>query len=216
MKLRLAREDREDIGRRLRELRSFYELEQVELADRAGLSQAVISQYEKGQTEPSLFFIKFLAETFGISGDWFLFGAGRSPHEQLQKEMRVQIAASVEAEAEEREGAFYGIPLLDVCTAAAPGKVPDERVGGWELVHISEVTGRTNLVAIELTPELAAGMEPVFRPGSRVVIDRDDKTIVSDAYFAVNTQRKKGGPRGAAITAIRKLNLTGNRLWLIR
>ena len=75
MKLRLSKPEREAIGARFREVRRFNRLEQTEIAERAGLSQAIISQYEKGLTEVSLSFIKFLVDTFDISGNWLIFGS---------------------------------------------------------------------------------------------------------------------------------------------
>lgn len=216
MKLRLTKDERLAIGSRIRELRGFYKLEQGELASKAGVSQAVISQYEKGLTEPSLFFIKFLAENYGISGDWLIFGSGRSPYERKQKEMKVKLVSYGEREPAPSSYDFVGIPLLDADMAAFPGKIVGQDVEKWELVHVKEITGRENLVAIELSEDHVRDMEPIFHVGAKVVIDKDDKKISPKGYYALNTRVSGKAPPETGIECIRKLNLAQGRLWLIK
>ena len=217
MKLRLEKSSREAIGSRLKEIRLFNKLEQTELAQRAGLSQAIISQYEKGLTEVSLSFIKFLADNFSISGDWLIFGTGQSPHEISQKEIEVRLPKSlgVASPKGKKKSGFFGIPIVDPKSAARPGKVQVNRIEDWEIVRLQEATGRNNLVALELRADWVKNMDPPFRPGGRIVIDRDDKKVRPNAYYAVNAGSKKKSPRDASITAIRRLNLSASRLWLI-
>ncbi len=217
MKLRLEKSNREAIGSRLREVRLFNKLEQTELAQRAGLSQAIISQYEKGLTEVSLSFIKFLADNFNISGDWLIFGTGKSPHDKAQKEIKVLLPKSLGGTAAKgkKKSGFFGIPLVDPKSAARPGKVGTDRIEDWEIVRLQETTGRNNLVALEVRGDWVKNMDPPFRPGGRVVIDRDDKKVRPDAHYAVNTAGRKKSPREASVTAIRRLSMSGSRLWFI-
>ena len=217
MKLRLEKKNREEIGKRLREVRLFNKLEQTELAQRAGLSQAIISQYEKGLTEVSLSFIKFLADNFSISGDWLIFGTGKSPHDKAQKEIKVLLPKSLGGAAAKgkKKSGFFGIPLVDPKSAARPGKVGTDRIEDWEIVRLQETTGRNNLVALEVRVDWVKNMDPPFRPGGRIVIDRDDKKVRPDAHYAVNTAGRKKSPREASVTAIRRLSMSGSRLWFI-
>ncbi len=217
MKLRLEKPLREAIGGRVREVRLFNKLEQTELAERAGLSQAIISQYEKGLTEVSLSFIKFLADNFGVSGDWLIFGTGGSPYERSRKEIEVHLSESIGAQParRRRKGGFYGIPLVDPRAAASPGKVHADRVSEWEIIRLREITGRANLVALDIKADWVKNMTPPFRPGSRAVIDRDDKKVVPEAYYAVNTAARRRSPREASVNAIRKLSQSGQRLWFV-
>ncbi|MDP7662889.1 MAG: helix-turn-helix transcriptional regulator [Nitrospinota bacterium] len=217
MKLRLEKTNREAIGTRLREVRLFNKLEQTELAHRAGLSQAIISQYEKGLTEISLSFIKFLAENFTISGDWLIFGAGQSPREKVQKEIEVRLPKSLEATLSKgkKKSGFIGIPIVDPKSAARPGKVQTDRIEDWEIVRFQEATGRNNLVALETKADWVKNMAPPFRAGGRIVIDRDDKKVRPNAYYAINSASKKKSPRDASVTGIRRLSQSGSRLWFI-
>ncbi len=213
MKLRLGNSQRQAIGARLREIRQFNNLEQTELAAQAGLSQAIISQYEKGLTEPSLSFITFLAEKFGTSGDWLILGSGGSSPGQEGQEISLRIAESIENEPE--TAGFCGVPLVDAETAAMPGKVQKDLVTDWEIVRLKEVTGQANLVALDVEPCWVENMTPPFRPGCRVIINRDCRKVRPDWYYAVNASGGKGSPGEARVNAIRRLNLTDNRLWLV-
>ncbi len=215
MKLRLGDSQRKAIGARLREIRQFNNLEQTELAGQAGLSQAIISQYEKGLTEPSLSFITFLAENFGVSGDWLILGSGGSSPGQEGQEIAFRIAESIENEDEPETGGFCGVPLVDAETAAMPGKVQKDLVTDWEIVRLKEITGRANLVALDVQPCWVENMTPPLRPGCRVIINRDCRKVKPNWYYAVNAKGGKGSPRDARVNAIRRLNLTGNRLWLV-
>lgn len=217
MKLRLEKKTREEIGQRLREIRLFNKLEQTELAVQAGLSQAIISQYEKGLTEVSLSFIKFLAETYGVSGDWLIFGTGATPYDKAQKEIEVRLPKSLEAGTSrgKKSANFFGVPLVDPKAAARPGKVHKDKIEDWEIVRLQDVGSRTNLIALDLKNDWVKNMSPPFKPGGRVLIDRDDKKIRPTGYYAVNKTARKKSPKDASVNAVRRLNLSGSRLWLV-
>ncbi len=76
MKVRLPVKQRQEIGERVRQVRKANGLEQTEMAERFGLSQAIISQYEKGLTEISLAFV-FHLQGLGASPNWLLTGEGK-------------------------------------------------------------------------------------------------------------------------------------------
>ncbi len=76
MKNTLPEKRKQEIGRRVRAVRKSLRLEQMELAERMGVSQAIISQYEKGLTEIPLSFLEYLKKKHRISSDWLIFGTG--------------------------------------------------------------------------------------------------------------------------------------------
>ncbi len=76
MKNTLPMKRKQEIGGRVRAVRKSLRLEQTELAKRMGLSQAIISQYEKGLTEIPLSFLAYLKKKHGVSSDWVIFGTG--------------------------------------------------------------------------------------------------------------------------------------------
>ena len=61
------------IGHRIRELRGF-QTQQAEFARMLGVSQSVLSKYERGATEPSLEVLVKLSQRFGKSLDWLVRG----------------------------------------------------------------------------------------------------------------------------------------------
>ena len=213
MKLRLAKPAREAIGTRLRELRRFHSLEQTELARMAGLSQAIISQYEKGLTEVSLSFIAFLSDKFQISTEWLISGKPT----RLFRDVELRGGKASRREATSGKGGERGaaryvqVPLVAPAVAARPGAVRDDTIQGWQPVPAAPLSGRKNLVAVEVKAPWVKSMGPAFRPAGRVIIDRDDKAVHLNPYYAVNEKPAEG----ASITAIRRLNLSGSRLWFL-
>lgn len=212
MKLRLARPAREAIGMRLRELRRFHTLEQTKLAQMAGLSQAIISQYEKGMTEVSLAFITFLTQRFGISTEWLISGYGpSSPDGKKEEPPGASAEASAASKGKRKSARYTEVPLVDPHVAASPGALRRDAILGWQPVPAGHLGRRRDLVAIDLKAAWVENMSPVLRAGGRAVIDREDRKLPLGGYYAVNTHAKAP----ASIRAIRRLNLSGSRLWLL-
>ena len=138
MKLRLARPAREAIGMRLRELRRFHTLEQTKLAQMAGLSQAIISQYEKGMTEVSLAFITFLTQRFGISTEWLISGYGpSSPDGKKEEPPGASAEASAASKGKRKSARYTEVPLVDPHVAAVFAEQHgDGRRVGFEVSHL--------------------------------------------------------------------------------
>jgi transcriptional regulator with XRE-family HTH domain len=66
------------IGRRIREIRGF-ELNQTELGEKIGITQAQLSKFEKGQRLPTLDVLLKLRLFSGRSIDWILTGEENMP-----------------------------------------------------------------------------------------------------------------------------------------
>ncbi len=62
----------EKTGQRIRELRSEYEMSQKDLAEKVGVKQNTVAQYEKGIVKPSLEILVKLAITFQTTTDYIL------------------------------------------------------------------------------------------------------------------------------------------------
>jgi transcriptional regulator with XRE-family HTH domain len=94
--------DANRFGARLRELREQHGLSQKELADRAGLGQRTVSNWEQGSREPVWSNVVSLCQALGVSCEEFLQapadrapqGRGRPPkaadQEQEQAPVRPQ------------------------------------------------------------------------------------------------------------------------------
>jgi transcriptional regulator with XRE-family HTH domain len=63
------------IGERIKERRKSQQMNQHDLSQRTGISQAQISRYENGENEPTGDALIALADTLDITTDWLL---GRS------------------------------------------------------------------------------------------------------------------------------------------
>ena len=214
MKLRLAQPAREAIGARLRELRRFHNLEQAEMAQMAGLSQAIISQYEKGMTEVSLSFIAFLSNKFCISTEWLISGKATQvvfPDMETKGLKAGHEGKTAKTAGKKGNSQYVRVPLVSPSVAARPGAVREDTIQGWQPVPASPLSNRRNLVAVDVKASWVKNMGDLFRPSGRVIIDRDDKTILGSRYYAVNENPEQS----VSITAIRRLNLGGSRLWFL-
>jgi transcriptional regulator with XRE-family HTH domain len=68
------------LGRNIREARKRAELNQEALASRCGVTKGLISQFEKGDTMPSVPVIMKIGEALGCGVDALLFGQGNRFH----------------------------------------------------------------------------------------------------------------------------------------
>lgn len=68
--------DESDFGDRLVAAREKREMNQAELAKRAGLQAAAIGHFERGRRKPSFANVRSLAKALGVSSDYLL---GRTP-----------------------------------------------------------------------------------------------------------------------------------------
>ena len=83
------------LGRNLKELRQQQSLNQKDLSDRSGISQATISRIETGRVQPRSSALKSLAETLGVSTDYLMNENGHST--QVHKNPLHQIAEALNA-----------------------------------------------------------------------------------------------------------------------
>lgn len=59
-------------AKRLKELRTEKEITQKELADAIGVTQSIITRWEKDECEPTATVIAKIAKHFGVSSDYLL------------------------------------------------------------------------------------------------------------------------------------------------
>ncbi|MEV6984042.1 cupin domain-containing protein [Sphaerisporangium sp. NPDC051017] len=82
------------IGERLRELRSAHGLSIRALSERAKVSTSVISEVERGKTEPSISTLKHLATALGTSITYFFTSPAQSNGHVIRADDRKTIIAS--------------------------------------------------------------------------------------------------------------------------
>ena len=64
------------MGNRIRELRKHLGLTQQEFADRIGVKQNTLSQYESGRNDPIDAVVSLICREFGVSEAWLRTGEG--------------------------------------------------------------------------------------------------------------------------------------------
>lgn len=76
-----------DIAARIQQYREALQLTKAELADRAGLTPAAITQFEEGDRVPSAESLKKLSEALNVSVDYLL---GSGPDTEFLKDPQMQ------------------------------------------------------------------------------------------------------------------------------
>lgn len=87
--------------KRIKELRDTRNISQQRLAEELNVTQAMVSKYELGVSEPDIGMIKRIAEYFGVSSDYLL---------ELSDD---KIAVSVSGLSEEEKDVLFGFKRLD-------------------------------------------------------------------------------------------------------
>ena len=86
---------------RLKELRKALHLTQQKLADKLGVKQNTIAQYEMGRNEPSDAVIVSICREFGVSEDWLRNGNGDMFITMTRDEEIASFIGSVQADVDD-------------------------------------------------------------------------------------------------------------------
>ena len=86
---------------RLKELRKALHLTQQKLADKLGVKQNTIAQYEMGRNEPSDAVIVSICREFGVSEDWLRNGNGDMFIPMTRDEEIASFIGGVQADVED-------------------------------------------------------------------------------------------------------------------
>ena len=86
---------------RLKELRKALHLTQQKLADKLGVKQNTIAQYEMGRNEPSDAVIVSICREFGVSEDWLRNGNGDMFIPMTRDEEIASFIGSVQADVDD-------------------------------------------------------------------------------------------------------------------
>ena len=147
---------RREVGQRFRSIRNMLGVTQTRFAEAlGGCSQAFIADIETGRSGPSALVITGL-EGLGFSGRWLLTGEG-------------EMFSLVDRAAE--RAPLYGqteIPLLGSVAAGAGRRIPEDEVERMLPVFL----GRHSACQCFATKVAGRSMEPVFKSGDIIVIDK--------------------------------------------
>ncbi len=189
------------VATRIREARKAAKLSQQQLGDAAGVSREAVSQWESGDTQPTLARVKKVAETLRCSSDWLIHGVGGGDmigvaREDIEKAPvigKVQAGEWVEAFERPHED-WYAIDSL-----------VDDRYNGKPRfaleVHGSSMNRHYHAGDVIVCIRFAdLGREPVS--GDRVVVQRHQPNGLIEATVKEYVVDEKGGiwlwPRSTA------------------
>ena len=83
---------------RIRDLREDMDMRQIDLAEKTGIDQRTISNYETGKTAPDAYALIKLADFFGVSIDYLV---GRTQQDLFTKERKNQTIESIKKQLDE-------------------------------------------------------------------------------------------------------------------
>ncbi len=195
-------------GKRIAEARAARGWNRNQLAKAAGMNWGNLVRYEEGQNEPSAGKLLQLAEALGVSADWLLGRKGaQNFRETGPVDVKIRLSETIQGPGRVDESDFRAVPLVTGAIAAGSARIVDEDIEEYALIHVSQVGGRGDLVAVRVSREMGLSMMPLIQPGAVVVIDRRDKEIVPQGVYAVRDE--SGG------CTLKHLQWTPPRLWLV-
>ncbi|MBT3353173.1 MAG: LexA family transcriptional regulator [Nitrospinaceae bacterium] len=195
-------------GSRIVRARSQRGWNRNQLARISGISWANLARYEEGENEPSAGKLLCIAEALGVSVDWILGREGAKESVVAGPvDVTIRMSSNIQGSGIVDESEFRAVPLVSGTIAAGSARIVDENIDEYALIHISQITGRSDLVAVRVDLEMGRSMLPLIQPGAVVVIDRQDNLIIPDGMYAVRDH--SGG------CTLKRLQWTAPRLWLV-
>ena len=83
---------------RIRDLREDLDMRQSDLAEKTGIDQRTISNYETGKTLPDAYALIKLADFFGVSIDYLV---GRVKHDYSTTDKKIQLIEQIQKQLDE-------------------------------------------------------------------------------------------------------------------
>lgn len=190
--------DTENISARVIRVREQNGLSKAKFARKLGMKDHQIRDMERGKTSPTVEMIRRVVEHFQVDADWLIAGSGdmaaeKSPlyetpmsdmdDEELVAELRRRLekpGARIEREPvlvwgdqskvrqEEALGNFRAVPLMADAAAAGHGRVVEEEIESWAVIHSSVVPEGHEVRAVRVEGE---SMSPLLPEGTIVAVD---------------------------------------------
>lgn len=166
-----------EVGQRLKTLRTFLDLEQIEFGEHIGKGRNTIISWEKGRTSPTDTMLGLIASTFGCSERWLATGQG-------------EMLTKPESEILKNIGTIKGdsdLSTINVLTLAGVGNTHDED----NHKPIEQIQLPTSEVSIEgkvITQAVKAegdSMYPTIVDKGLVGVDFEDKNIVNNGIYLI-------------------------------
>lgn len=171
----------EKINQRLKRLRKEKGYNQTKVANKIGVSQNAYSRYELGTSEPKYFVISKLAELYGLSPEYILYGESES----VNKGIKIPVLGSIPA----------GIPIEAIEEILDYEEIPKE----WE--------NRGEFFGLKVKGN---SMEPRICSGDVVIVKKQedaesgDICVVMVNGFDATLKKIKKEPKGITLVPFNK------------
>jgi len=165
-------------GQRLKAARGELGLSQAEMAADLGIPQSTLADYELGKYPIQHDMSLALEYKFGIDHDWVLHGKGKTflnsrPQPAGAMTVGRPIIITDKSELErldnlEGRDRFYAVPYLRDAAAAGTGRIVEDAIEGYCIIHERVAPRPENLRCVRVSGD---SMAPVLTDGSIVAVD---------------------------------------------
>lgn len=186
-----------ELAERLKKARKAAKLTQVQLGERAGVTQAAIQKIEAGKVEKTGYLVA-LANALNVDPQWLSGEANNL--DSNAKPYRSDSSIPPESEwgsvdAWDSKTPLHDdeveVPFLrDIEFACGDGRVPEEDYNGFKIrfskATLRRVGANTDGSGVICFPAAGNSMEPVIPDGATVAVDTQNKKIVDGELYAIN------------------------------
>lgn len=174
---------------RLKQARKHAKLSQVELAEKVGITQASVSEIERGLTRTSSHLLK-IAMVCGVNPTWLLDGSGEMVVQRDKPKESATVIGFISPWDDETplEDDEVEIPLLkEVRVSGGPGLLPEDLDNGRRIRMGKESLRRQNVQFSNAICVTVSGnsMEPALPDGSTVGVNMHITTIKDGKVYVI-------------------------------
>ncbi len=155
------------IGERIRIARKKLDLNQVQLAERLGVSQPTVANWESGVHDPRRLMLAKISETLSVPLNWLTEGA------------RSQTESDTHSAAAYLRRYLQHVPVISYENAGRFINPRDVDPHDWAEDYIPVTYGAARLFAIFVTDD---AVNLAFPPGTLVMIDYSERTPIDEGF----------------------------------
>lgn len=189
-----------DIGRRIKHARETYRgvrLAQNELADKVGIKQSRLSNWETGRSDPDIEHLNLIGEVLGVDSYYLLTGTTRSPESSTQAAREETKNYKAVASS---NGKIKKIGYIGAGTASGSIQLPDDQVQSVPAEFVSPENSALVVDGWSMVPYIHPGDVLIFRDQTQGVINKINAVVPPDESgpIAKKLVRTEDGKYGLA------------------
>ncbi len=175
------------IGSRIRQLRKSANLSQEEFASILGISQNVVSRYERGELTPKVDTLNQMIEQIGGKAgydiQWLVTGRGVV----LNSVPESSISAARPNNTQQENDEYVYLPLCDAIASSGAGSYVDDDAVIGSRAFSKQWIREEGLNSSYLTLIKCKGdsMDPTLKSGDTLLVDRSVTEVTDDAIYVL-------------------------------